>query len=167
MIVIAFMEMQILAQQTADAGIQFKDTVPYLFATSIGGVLTYALKAVIDRKSISAVARKEEATAADIVAGAAAELINPLRAELATTRGEVIQLRTELAANTAEMHQLTVALEKQSIRNKNLEGRNTELERENAELHESCKQNDELKLRNTELERENAELQERLSNGNA
>jgi len=160
-----YAELYSFVQAAADNSIKFQDTLPYAVVMAFGGVFTYAIKSFIDRRSISAVAKKEEATAADVIAGAAAELINPLRAELSTTRAEVVELRTALATNTKEMHQLTAALEVQNERNSDLEARNTELERENSELQESCRHNDELKARNIELERENAELQERVNPG--
>lgn len=145
MITALFVQLDVLVAGVFD-DITGAQILTFIAASGIFTAVGYAGKSWFERNVIRATARKEEASAADIVAGAAAELVNPLRLELKTTRDELAEVRAQLRKVTAEMHGLASQLETQQDRNEKLATRNEKLE-----------------TRNTELERKNAECLEKLA----
>lgn len=70
------------------------------------GGLGYAIKAVLDRRGLSAKARSDDASAASVVASAARELIDPLRAELAREREDhAVELERERIKHALQLEE--------------------------------------------------------------
>jgi hypothetical protein len=81
--------------------------IPVLAALGLLGGIGYGIKAFLERRILRAKAGSDDASAASIVAAAARELIDPLRAELALERaqhsGEIEAERRKVALFQREL----------------------------------------------------------------
>lgn len=87
------------------------DEVAVAVVGALGITVGYVIKAIAERKSLTAVAAAQEASATTAVIAAARDLVEPLRRELTLERAEVKRVRDELAAALEDSHKLRAELE--------------------------------------------------------
>lgn len=80
-----------------------QDIVLILSALGLGAAIQQVVVALVQRRKIGA-------DTVAVLTAAAADLVGPLRSELAAERAEVASLRTELAACSSEAHHLRAEL---------------------------------------------------------